>query len=457
MDIADVKLERKEYRRKLVSVVLPIAFQSFMLSAVSASDALMLGFLDQDSMAAVSLAGQVAFVLSILYSTMTMGTGIFAAQYWGKGDRATVEMLFGYVMRITTAIALVFTAAAFAIPEWLMRIFTNEPALIEKGAVYLRWVALSYLLSGITQMYLAIFKNSDRALTSTIISSVAVVLNIAANAVLIFGWLGLPAMGVAGAALATVIARVVEFVLCLAFTAKGGAVKLRMRHLLRTAKTLSGDFWRYTLPVLGNMLAWGVGFTMYSVIMGHLGSDATAANSIAAITKNLIACFCNGLATGAGIIVGNELGRGALDKARRYGSMLCRSALLIGAVSGLVVLAVAPIVLRVVNLTDTAQGYLLWMLVICSYNMIGMSINMTVISGIFTCGGDTKFGVICDVITMWVYAVPVGLIAAFVLDLPVLAVYFLLNLDELVKLPAVYRHYKKYRWVKDLTRDEVAI
>ena len=204
-------------------------------------------------------------------------------------------------------------------------------------------------------------------------------------------------------------------------------------------------------PVICNEIVWGTGFSMYSVIMGHLGSDAVAANSIASIVKNLAGCFCMGLGNGGGIMVGNELGAGKLEKAKEYGRRLCHLSVSSGIVSGLVLLAFSPLILRVANLSVTAEGYLKGMLLICAYYMIGRSVNGVTISGIFCAGGDSKFGLYCDCISMWCIMVPLGLIAAFVLKLPVLAVYFIISLDEFVKIPAVYLNYKKYRWVKDLT------
>ena len=193
---------------------------------------------------------------------------------------------------------------------------------------------------------------------------------------------------------------------------------------------------------------------MYSVIMGHLGSDAVAANSIANIVKNLVACFGLGLGSGGGIIVGNELGAGRLDIAKEYGGKLCKFSILCGIASGILLLALNPLILSVTNLSEQSDTYLKWMLVMCSYYMIGKSINGTTIGGIFCAGGDSKFGFICDTVTLWCITVPLGFIAAFVFKLPVLVVYFVVNLDEIIKLPAVYRHYKEYKWVKDLTIKE---
>lgn len=445
--------EKKTYdfTKKLLTLVFPIAFQQFMLALVSASDALMLGMLTQDSLSAVSLASQVTFAQNLFLMAMTIGLSMFAAQYWGKGDKGAVERIFAYVMKVTAAVSFLFFLAGMCVPGSLMRIFTNELPLIEGGRVYLRTVSLAFLLTGISQVYLCILKNTGKAAKSSVISSVSVVANIILNAILIFGWFGLPQMGIAGAALATVIARVIEVVWCIFETVKKDSAKLRVCHIMHNDKRLRYDFWKYSSPVLGNEIVWGVGFTMYSVIMGHLGSDAVASNSIANIVKNLVACFCLGLGSGGGIMVGNELGAGRLDKAKEYGDRLCRLSVLCGMASGIVLFALSPLILAVTDLSVTANAYLKWMLVMCSYYMVGKSVNGTTIAGIFCAGGDSKFGFLCDTVTMWCITVPLGLLTAFMLKLPVLAVYFIVNLDEIVKLSAVYRHYKKYKWVKDLT------
>ena len=446
--------EKKEFYRKLFALVLPLALQNLMTALVSASDALMLGLLDQSSLSSVSLATQVQFVLNLFYAALTIGATVLAAQYWGKGDREAVERVLAIALKGSMAVSLVFFLAAFFCPQFLMQIFTDDPELIRLGLPYLRIVSWSYLFMGVSQIYLCIMKNSGRTMRSTAYGSSAVVLNLLLNTLLIFGLLGFPKMEIAGAALATTVSRAVELGLVLLENRKKDQVRIRMKYLREGSPVLRKDFVRYTSPVMANELVWGCGFTMFSVIMGHLGSDAVAANSIANIVKNIIACMCLGIGTGRGILVGNELGRGALDRAREYGGRLCRIAVAAGAVSGAVLLVCSPLVqLLAVSLSEQAHEYLRVMLMICAYYMVGKAVNSTVVAGIFCAGGDTKFGLLCDAVTMWVIIVPVGMLAAFVWKLPVLTVYFLLNLDEFVKLPAVYRHYKKYLWVRNLTKE----
>lgn len=447
-------LQDRRFCRQLWSLVLPIALQQFMLAAVSASDAIMLSRLSQTAMAAVSLAGQVQFVFSLYLATMTIGASMFSAQYWGSRDRSSVERILAMVLLFTLPVAFAFTLAAAAAPEALMRIFTPDAGLIECGAEYLRAVSLSYLLCGVSQVFLCIMKNSGRAAQSSLISSVSVVVNIVLNAALIFGLWGFPELGITGAAAATVTARAVEMVWAYLDSTRKDRVKLRLRYLARMDKVLSRSFWKYVTPVLGNEIVWGVGFTMSSVIMGHLGADAAAANSIAGVAKNLLICVCIGIGSGGGIMVGNALGAGEPEKAKLYGNRIAVLSVISGAVTGGVLLCIRPLILANADLTPQAMEYLKWMLAVCSCYIIGKSINSTVIGGIFCAGGDSRFGFLCDAVTLWGITVPLGLLAAFVWNLPVPAVYIIVNLDEILKLPAVYRHYKKYKWVRNLTKEE---
>lgn len=440
-----------DFTRKIFTIILPITFQQFMLALVSASDALMLGLLNQDALSAVSLAGQVQFVESLFLFAISTGLSLLAAQYWGKKDIESVERISAYVMKITAGISLLFTIISLFVPNLIMQIFTSEHILISNGAIYLRVVSLSFFLTGISQIYICILKNSNRAIKSGLISSVSVIINIFLNVLLIFGLFGFPKMEIAGAALATVISKIIELSWCVIETIKNDIIKLKLKNIFNTDKILKRDFWKYTTPILLNQIIWGIGFTMYSVIMGHLGTDAVAANSIANIIKNLVICFCIGLSNGGSIIVGNELGAGRLKNAKLYGGKLCKLAVIYGVVAGVIMLLLCPFILKLTNLSPQASYYLKWMIIICSLYLVAKSFNTTTIAGIFCAGGDSKFGFICDAITMWCFSVPLGLVAAFALKLPVLAVYVAINLEEMAKFPAIYKHYKKYNWVKDLT------
>ena len=224
--------------------------------------------------------------------------------------------------------------------------------------------------------------------------------------------------------------------------------------LLRN-KLLFGDFVKLAVPALLNDVLWGAAFSMYSVILGHLGTDAVAANSLVTVVRNFGTVFCFGVASAGGILVGNVLGENKIEKAKDYTSWVIKLTILTGIVGGLVVLAITPFVMRFADLSETAMEYLRVMLIINSYYVIGIAVNTTLIVGIFRAGGDSRFGCICDGITMWCYAVPLGFFAAFVLKLPVMWVYFLLCTDEFAKWPAVIRRYRSGKWLKNITRDNL--
>ena len=440
---------KRSLRKEIVRLALPIALQQFMTALVGACDAIMLGKLSQDAMSAVSLTTQVTFVFNLFMFAFMAGENMFVAQYYGKGDYTGISQVFSLVTKICGCIAVVFLAGTLFFPEQLMRILTNEETLIVLGSEYLRVIGISYVFSGIAQTFLAIMKNCGAVNMSTLINGVMVILNIALNAVFIFGLSGFPKMGIKGAALATVLATVVQFLWSVGYVlCRIRAVKFSLRSC---EKKLFGRFWQKTVPLLINNLAWGIGFSMYSVIMGHLGTDAVAANGIANISKNLVVCFCLGLGNAGSIIVGNRLGADRLQEAKEVGETLTKTAIIAGIVSGLVLIALSPFITKMVDLTPTARGYLQKMLLISSYYIAGKSVNCMTIGGIFAAGGDSKFGMLCDSVTLWCIIVPLGCICAFILKLPVMVVYFVLNLDEIIKLPVVYKHYKKYKWIKNLT------
>ena len=440
---------KRSLRKEIVRLALPIALQQFMTALVGACDAIMLGKLSQDAMSAVSLATQVTFVFNLFMFAFMAGENMFVAQYYGKGDYTGISQVFSLVTKICGCIAVVFLAGTLFFPEQLMRILTNEETLIVLGSEYLRVIGISYVFSGIAQIFLAIMKNCGAVNMSTLINGVMVILNIALNAVFIFGLSGFPKMGIKGAALATVLATVVQFLWSVGYVlCRIRAAKFSLRSC---EKKLFGRFWQKTVPLLINNLAWGIGFSMYSVIMGHLGTDAVAANGIANISKNLVVCFCLGLGNAGSIIVGNRLGADRLQEAKEAGGTLTKTAIIAGIVSGLVLIALSPFITKMVDLTPTARGYLQKMLLISSYYIAGKSVNCMTIGGIFAAGGDSKFGMLCDSVTLWCIIVPLGCICAFILKLPVMVVYFVLNLDEIIKLPVVYKHYKKYKWIKNLT------
>ncbi len=445
-------IDKKGFNRELVRIALPISVQSLMLALVAAADALMLGRVAQSEMTAVSLATQVQFVQNIFIMAITAAGAILGAQYWGKQDRRTIGDIFDLMLLYAVSVSLAFFFACELIPGPLMKLFTSDAQLIAVGTGYLRIAGWSYLLTGISQCYLTVMKVTDHVRPGALISSGTVILNIVLNAVFIFGLAGAPKMDARGAALATLISRVAELAVCLTLSTGASYVRPAIGRLFATPSFLRKDFARQCFPLMGGSLCWGVGFASYTAIIGHMGADAAAANSVSAVVRDLVCCLCNGIGNAAGIMVGNELGAGRPEKGKAYGIRLKNISFLLGLISTALVLAVTPLIVRTVLLTDRARSYLTEMMIIMSVYMIGRCVNTVTINGVLAGGGDTLFDMYSLIVCMWGVAIPLALAGAFWLGWPVPAVYACTCLDEVGKIPWVMLRFRKYKWVRDLTR-----
>lgn len=444
-----------DFYKHIWKLFIPIVVQNLLSAAVSSTDVVMLNFVGQSSISAVSLAANYASILFMVYYGLGTGATLLCAQYYGKGDFRAIQIVQSIAMRFSLSISIVAAAVAFCIPDKMMLLFTNDPELIAIGAEYLRVMGVTYVCWSVIEIYLSTLRSVGRAAISMVLNIVAFGLNIVLNAVFIFGLLGVPRMGATGVAIATAVSRVVELIGCFIVSAFSKDVKLSLRSLFVRNELLLKDFVSRSIPAMLNDLSWGVAFSMYSVILGHLGNDAVAANSLVVVVRNITTTFCFAVASSGGVLLGNVLGSGDMAKAKDYASHMMRLTVITGAIGGVLVLVSIPAVLRFASLSDTAMHYLKNMLLINSYYIMGAAVNTSLIAGVFRAGGDTKFGMICDTIDMWCYAVPLGFFAAFVLKLPVMWVYFLLCTDEFVKWPWVLKRYFSGKWMKNITRDNL--
>lgn len=440
---------------QIMRLVIPIIIQNLLSASVNSADVVMLNYVGQSSISAVSLAANYAGVLFMVYYGLGTGASMLSAQYWGKKDLQAIRLVEGIALRFSIVISLCFSVFALFAPELMMKLFTNDAELIAIGAGYLRVMSLTYFCWGIIEIYLAVLRSIGRVTVSMVLNVLAFSLNILLNAVFIFGLFGAPKLGATGVAIATATSRVVELIGCILVSLFSKDLKLKLSYMFIRNKTLFKDFLKLSLPALGNDVSWSVAFSMYSVILGHLGTDAVAANSLVTVVRNFGTVLCFGTASAGGILLGNVMGENDMERAKVYASKILRLTIITGAIGGVLILAATPFVLHFADLTDTAMHYLKYMLYINSYYVMGAAVNTTLIAGVFRAGGDSRFGLICDTVDMWCYAVPLGFIAAFVLKLPVLVVYFLLCTDEFVKWPWVIKHYLSKKWLKNITRDNL--
>lgn len=445
--------EAKSFYKDLRNVVQPMAIQNLISSAVNSADVIMLGYIGQTAIAASSLAGNVAFILFMISTGLSSGLVMLGAQYWGKKDTEAIKTLLGIGLRICCSVEIIVACIAAFYPRILMLIFTKDEALIAEGCRYLRAASFSYVCLSFSQMFQAGFKSIERVKIVTITSTTSLFLNIGLNAVFIFGLLGVPKMGITGVGIATSIARFIEMIICFIYAGRQTDVKFSVSCIFRRNKLLTKDFFRFSLPAVGNELVWGAAFAMYSVIMGHLGEDIVAANSVVNTVRQLGSVLCFGMAYGGAIVVGKYMGAGDMEVAERNASRLARVTIASGVLGALLLICLYPVLPYIADLNETAAHYRNILLFINAYSLIGASINTVLICGIFRAGGDSKFGFVADTINMWCVSVPLGLLAAFVFKLPPLWVYFILFLDEFEKMPFVIRHYFKKGWLRNITRD----
>lgn len=441
------------FYKPVLRLVFPVVLQRLLSVAVSSADVLMLSRVGQEAMSAASLASQYTHILLLVYIGLGTGITMLCAQYWGKRDLQAIELVEGIALRFAVGIGLAACLAACLFPETMMRLFTGDPELVRLGSEYLRVISVSYLFWGISEVYLATLRSVERVGVSTALNALALVLNICLNAVLIFGLFGAPKMGVVGGALATSISRFTELAACFAVSRTSREVHLRMGMMFRKNKALFRDFVRLSLPAVGNDISWSVAFSMYSVILGHLSSDMVAANAIVSVVRQFATVLCFSFADAATIWLGKRMGQNLTEVVRKDSRRLLGLTVAAGALGGVVVLLITPLVLRVSNLTPGAMENLKSMLLINSYYVMGAAVNTVLVVGIFRAGGDSRFGLICDTVDMWCYAVPLGFLAAFVWKLPHMVVYFLLCTDEFVKWPVVIHHFRSDKWIRNITRD----
>ncbi len=435
----------------MLAIVLPITLQNLMVALVGAADTFMLCSYSQNAMAAVALATQVQFIQMMLTGGFLGGLSLMGAQYWGKRDIPVIEKLLAQGIWLTSLVAFAFFAGCFFVPERLMRFFASDPELIRIGSEYLQIVAVSFIFYSISRCYLTIMRISGHVKYSVVVNILTVLLNVIFNAIFIFGLLGAPAWGVKGAAFATMLAGFIEMVTVLLLSFRRDFIMLRFSRLFSWDKRLFLDFWRYTIPLLGGTMLWGIGFSSYSAIIGHLGKDAAAANAIAAVARSLGCCICDGLAAGTSIIVGHELGAGHLRRGKLYGNRSFALSFLVGGCTSILLLGALPVVSSAITLTSEAHDYLRGMFCVLAVYMIGRAASGVGVNGIFAAGGDTLFNVYSIIAAMWCFALPCAALGAFYFNWPVVVVFACTSLDEIGKLPWLIWHYRKYKWVRNIT------
>lgn len=444
----------KTFYKQVFMLVIPMAIQNLINVGVTAADVMMLGRVGEDVLSGSSLAGQIQFVMTLFLFGITSGATVMTAQYWGKRDTRSIEKIMGIGMLAAVSAGLIFTIASQLFPEQLLSIYTNDANVIAEGVKYLRVVSLSYVLMAMTQVYLYIMRSIERVIIATIVYSTSLVVNVILNALLIFGLFGFPKLGIVGAAVATLTSRIIEFAIVVFYAAKKNkVVKFRIGDVVHIDKVLFRDFLTYAAPVILNELLWGLGSSTNTAIIGHMGSAAVAANSVAQMARQLAMVVCFGVSNATAIYLGKTIGEKKFELAKVYGKKFLQLSIIVGAAGGAMILLAAPFINSFMTLSPEAQEYVKFMFFVMSYFTLCMSINTTLIVGVLRSGGDTKYGMLVDIGGMWCFSILLGAIAAFKFHASVEVVYIILMSDEVIKIPMSVSRFKSNKWIKDITRD----
>ena len=450
----ELGIDWKTFYGNVFALVVPMALQNLINVGVTAADVMMLGKVGEKVLSGSSLAGQVQYIMVLFLFGLTSGATVLTAQYWGKGDKKTIEKILGMGIRAAVTITLIFTIAALTIPGLLMKIFTSDPLVITEGIKYLKIVAFSYVMMGITQVYLYIMRSVERVVVATVVYLISLICNVILNGIFIFGLFGCPAMGIRGAALATLISRILELFLVFIYAKKFNRdILFRFRYFLHLDSVLLKDFLKYALPVVLNEVMWGMGTAANTAILGHMGSAAVAANSVAQVARQLATVVAFGLASATAIYLGKTIGEQKPEHAKAYAQRFLVLSVLMGLIGGGMILIAAPVATSLLALTPMAKEYLRFMFFVMSYFVVAQAFNTTMIVGTFRSGGDTRFGLILDMSTMWGCSILFGALAAFVFHASVPVVYVILMSDELIKVPVTWIRFKSYKWLRNVTRD----
>lgn len=440
-----------KFYRSMMGIAIPVALQNIVSSSVNLIDTFMIGQLGEVEIAAVGIANQIFFVMALILFGINSGSGIFYSQFWGGGDNLNLRKLLGLTVGLSILVSGVFFILAFIYPQSLMGLYSRDASVIEKGGSYLRIVSLGYVATSITFSISMALRSIGVTTPSLINSIISLVINCGMNYVLIFGRLGFPAMGVKGAAMGTLSARMVEVIFFM------GVIYIRRYPLLGRLKDYIGysrtfikRYIETAAPVMVNELFWGIGMTLHAVVFARMGVETMAALNMTKSLEGIIYVAFIGLSSASVVLVGSSIGRGDIEVALLTGKRIFRATLLLGGINCIIVLSVTEIFLSYYNVgvdvKEVSRAMLRYYSILCALRG-----SATVcLTGIMRSGGDTKFGMWADILTLWGLSVPLTIYGGLYLGLSPATVYLFSKIDVVVKFIISKRRLYSGKWIKNL-------
>lgn len=452
----DVKMMARDgiFLKKAVRIALPVAMQGMLNTIVNLVDTMMIGALGATAIAAVGLANKVFFVFTLLVFGIVSGSGVLAAQYWGNGDIKNIKKVVGLALTLAVAASIAFLVPAVVCPEAVMRIFTASEDAIQVGAGYLTIVALSYPATAVSNTFVAMLRATGRVKAPVVISSCTIFINIFFNYTFIYGNFGAPAMGAAGAALATLMARLAEALSIILVVYLGKApVAARFKEMFGYSREFLVQFFSTTSPVIANEFIWGLGTTLYSLAYGRMGNDAVAAITIATTIQDIVTVLFQGLSAATAVIMGNEMGAGKLKRAERYAKNFLILQFIVTILGALFCVAIRWQIIGVYNITPEIAESVSRCIIVFALFMPFKMFNYVMVVGILRSGGDTKMCLLLDCSGVWMIGVPMAFLGGLFFGFTIHIVYAMVMLEEVYKAVFGYWRYRQKKWLRNLAAE----
>lgn len=446
----------RSFYRSLVTLAVPISLQNLVTFAVSFADNVMIGSLGDDAISGVYIGGQLQSVLQMFVGGIEGAILILAAQYWGKKDTQSIRKVVSIGIKFALAVGLLSSLVAVLFPQWVIRAFTTEPGVIQEGAAYVQIVGFTYLFFSVSQVMIAAMRSVETARIGLYISCMALVINVCLNYVFIFGHFGFPTMGVRGAALATLVSRILEMCVGVGYVFfVDKKLRFGLKDLLHTDLQLLRDFIRYGLPVIGGQVVWAINSLANTKILGYYSAGVIAAASITGMLHNLVYVWMNGMSSAVGIITGKTVGAGQYEKMKEYSKTVQMIFLFVGLISGAAVFLARDGFISLYNASPEAQAYSRQFINVISVTIIGTCYQAACLFGLVKSGGDISFVFKNDTIFVFLVVIPSSLLAMW-LGAPPWVVFACLKCDQILKCFVAIVKINRYNWMKNLTRDNTS-
>lgn len=443
--------EDKSFIRKIITIGIPIAFQGLLNTLLNLVDNMMIGSLGESSIAAVGLANKVFFVFTLLLFGIVSGSSVLTAQYFGKKDVKNIRRVLGLSLIIGLTGAFIFMLAGLFIPKTVMRIFTPNENTIKIGVSYLTIVAISYPLTAITNCYISLLRATNKVKAPVFITILAILVNVILNYTFIYGHFGFEALGVKGAAVATVIARLFECICILSVVYIGKSeAAAKFKELIDFNKEFIKKYFIIVSPVIANEFVWGLGVTMYSLVYGRMGDSAVASITITQNVEQICVVIFQGLSSATAVILGNELGANKIEKADKHAKGFFIIQFMLVLVMATVCLIIRKPLINLFNVDGKVASDIVKCLnVFIIYSPFRM-FNLVNIVGVLRSGGDTKASLLLDMTGVWLVGIPFAFLGGIVLKLPIYYVYAMITIEEVYKFILGFIRYRKKKWLRKI-------